>query len=168
MRRIGLTAELSLQCRFELTDTAFLDALEGLDVKLEFGLQTIHDDEARAVGRPNRMDKVADVIAHLNGRRMPYEISLIYGLPLQTLDRFRASVAWCPDRGVPRVRAWPLMLLRGTALFVERDRWGYVESDAGRIPVVVEGHSFSREEHAEMARIAESLESVNGAERNAA
>ena len=168
MRRIGLTAELSLQCRFELTDTAFLDALEGLDVKLEFGLQTIHDDEARAVGRPNRMDKVADVIAHLNGRRMPYEISLIYGLPLQTLDRFRASVAWCLDRGVPRVRAWPLMLLRGTALFAERDRWGYVESDAGRIPVVVESHSFSREEHAEMARIAESLESANGAERSAA
>ena len=124
MRRIGLTAELSLQCRFELTDTAFLDALEGLDVELEFGLQTIHDDEARAVGRPNRMDKVADVIANLNDRGIPYEISLIYGLPLQTLDRFRASVEWCLDRGVPRVRAWPLMLLRGTALYSERDRWG--------------------------------------------
>ncbi|NKC15503.1 MAG: radical SAM protein [Gammaproteobacteria bacterium] len=168
MRCIGLAAELSLQCRFELTDTAFLDALEGLDVKLEFGLQTIHDDEARAVGRPNRMDRVADVIADLNDRRIPYEISLIYGLPLQTLERFRASVGWCLDRGVPRVRAWPLMLLRGTALYTERDRWGYVESDAGRIPIVVESHSFSREEHAEMARIAESLESADGAQRSVA
>ena len=168
MRRVGLTAELSLQCRFELTDTAFLDALEGLDVKLEFGLQTIHDDEARAVGRPNQMDRVADVIVNLNDRRIPYEVSLIYGLPLQTLERFRASAEWCLERGVPRVRAWPLMLLRGTALYYERDRWGYVESDAGRIPVVVESHSFTREDHAEMARIARSLECAGGAARSTA
>ena len=167
MRRIGLTAELSLQCRFELTDNAFLDALEGLDARLEFGLQTIHEDEARAVGRPNRMDVVADVVANLNDRRIPYEISLIYGLPLQTLDRFRASVEWCLDRGVPRVRAWPLMLLRGTGLHDQRSRWGYVESEAERIPIVVESHSFSREDHSEMARIAASLELPDNTEGNA-
>ena len=167
MRRAGLTAELSLQCRFELTDNAFLEALEGLDARLEFGLQTIHDDEARAVGRPNRMDVVEDVIAELNDRRVPYEISLIYGLPLQTLDRFRASVEWCLDRGVPRVRAWPLMLLRGTGLHGQRSRWGYVESEVDRIPIVVEGHSFSREDHSEMARIAASLELPDNTEENA-
>lgn len=158
MRRVGLTAKLSLQCRFELTDNAFLEALEGLDATLEFGLQTVHDDEAQAVGRPNRMDMAEDVIARLNDRRIPYEISLIYGLPLQTLDRFRTSVEWCLDRGVPRVRAWPLMLLRGTALHSQRDRWGYVESETDRIPIVVESHSFSREDHFEMARIAARLE----------
>ena len=158
MRRVGLTAELSLQCRFELTDKAFLEALEGLDARLEFGLQTIHDDEAQAVGRPNNMDVVEDVIAKLNDRRVPYEISLIYGLPQQTLDRFRTSVEWCLDRGVPRVRAWPLMLLRGTGLHGQRARWGYVESEGDRIPIVVESHSFSREDHSEMARIAASLQ----------
>lgn len=167
MRRIGLTAELSLQCRFELTDNAFLEALEGLDARLEFGLQTIHDDEARAVGRPNNMDVVEDVIAKLNDRRVPYEISLIYGLPLQTLDRFRTSVEWCLDRGVPRVRAWPLMLLRGTDLHGKRARWGYLESEADRIPIVVESHSFSREDHSEMTRIAASLELPGTTEGNA-
>ncbi|MDE2716321.1 MAG: B12-binding domain-containing radical SAM protein, partial [Chloroflexota bacterium] len=165
--RIGLTAELSLQCRFELTANAFLEALEGLDARLEFGLQTIHDDEARAVGRPNRMDKVEGVIAKLNNRRVPYEISLIYGLPLQTLDRFRTSVEWCLDHGVPRVRAWPLMLLRGTSLHVQRARWGYVESEVDRIPIVVESHSFSREDHSEMARIAASLERSDNTHGNA-
>ena len=59
------------------------------------------------------------------------------------------------------------MLLRGTGLHVERSRWGYVESEADRIPVVVESHSFSREDHAEMARIAASLELPDNTEGNA-
>lgn len=158
MRRVGLSATLSLQCRFELVDDAFLEALEGLDVQLEFGLQTIHEDEGRAVGRVNHMRKVADVIGHLHSRGIPFDVSLIYGLPMQTLDRFRASVRWCLDHGVPRIRAWPLMLLRGTPLHAERDTWRFVESEGDRIPIVVESASFSRHEHAEMARIAASLE----------
>lgn len=157
MRQVGLTAELSLQCRFELTRAPFLDAIEGLEVRLEFGLQTIHQDEARAVRRPNHMEKVSSVIASLNERGVPYEVSLIYGLPYQTLESFRASVDWCLSRGVPRVRAWPLMLLRGTSLEAERDRWGFVESDKERIPVVVESRWFSRDDHAEMARLAAGL-----------
>ena len=156
-RRVGLAAELSLQCRFELTRAPFLDAIEGLDVRLEFGLQTIHQDEARAIRRPNHMEKVSNVIASLNERGVPYEVSLIYGLPFQTLERFRASVEWCLSRGVPRVRAWPLMLLRGTGLEAERDRWGFVESCESGIPVVVESHWFSRDDHAAMARLAAGL-----------
>ena len=55
------------------------------------------------------MDKVASVIANLNDRRVPYEVSLIYGLPGK--PSIRASEGWCLETGVPRVRAWPLMLL---------------------------------------------------------
>lgn len=51
-KRVGLAATLSLQCRAELLGDAFLDALDGLSVELELGLQTVHPDEARAVGRP--------------------------------------------------------------------------------------------------------------------
>ncbi len=157
MRGVRLAAELSLQCRFELTRVPFLDALQGLDARLEFGLQTIHADEARAVRRPNHMETVANVISTLNERGIPYEVSLIYGLPFQTLERFRASVDWCLSRGVPRVRAWPLMLLRGTSLEAQRRDWGYVESSDSRIPVVVESRWFSREDHAEMGRLAATL-----------
>lgn len=160
MRRANLAAELSLQCRFELIDSSFLDALEGLDARLEFGLQTIHDNESRAVSRKNNLPRVEKAISELNARQIPYEVSLIYGLPLQTLDSFRASVEWCSERGVPRVRAWPLMLLRGTKLHTQRKYWGFVESNDNRIPIVVESETFSREDHTEMTRIAECLETV--------
>ena len=84
-------------------------------------------------------------------------MSLIYGLPFQTVKRFQDSVDWCLERGVPRVRAWPLMLLRGTAIHAEREKWGYVESVGERIPVVVESRWFSRSEHSRMADIASGL-----------
>ena len=157
MRASGIGARLSLQCRFELVTDAFLDAAETLDATLELGLQTVHDDEARAVGRPNRMGSVESVIAKLNGRQMPYEVSLIYGLPFQTVERFQESVDWCLEQGVPRVRAWPLMLLRGTPIHAQREKWGYVESVGERIPIVVESRWFSRSEHSRMEDIASGL-----------
>jgi radical SAM superfamily enzyme YgiQ (UPF0313 family) len=160
--RAGLTAELSLQCRFELVEDAFLDALRGLNVVLEFGLQTTHDDESKAINRPNRMDRVSNVIDQLHALGIPFEVSLIYGLPLQTLERFRASVRWCLEHRVPRVRAWPLMLLRGTPLHADRERWGFAESVGERIPIVVASDMFSRDDHAEMASLATWLDNNPG------
>lgn len=155
-RRTGPDAHLSLQCRFEMVDEAFLDAAGRLNATLEFGLQTVHDDEALEVRRPNCLEKVEKVIADLNGHGIPYEVSLIYGLPRQTLDRFQKSVDWLRERGARTIRAWPLMLLRGTNLYYQRGRWGYAES-GGRIPIAIESDSFSRDDHAEMTRIAEGL-----------
>ncbi len=154
----GLQSELSLQCRFELVNDAFLDALRGLNAVLEFGLQTTNEAESKAIDRPNNMNKVSNVIDQLHARGIPFEVSLIYGLPRQTLATFRESVTWCLEHRVPRVRAWPLMLLRGTPLHAERGRWGFVESVGERIPIVVASGTFSVEDHAEMVVLATSLE----------
>lgn len=164
VREVGLTAQLSLQCRFEMLTPPFLDALAGLDVELEFGLQTAVEQESEVIGRRNRMKRVQARIEELHDRGIPFSVSLIYGLPLQTLESFRSSVQWCVDREVPSLYAWPLMLLRGTPLHTEKDRWGYVESVGERIPIVVASDSFSREDHAEMARIAAELHSDGAGE----
>ena len=154
---MGMMARFSFQCRFELVSESFLDAVESLDATLEFGLQTVHSDEARAVNRPNHMETVERVMTKLNSRGIPYEVSLIYGLPFQTVGSFEESIEWCRERGVPKVRAWPLMLLRGTKIHAERAKWGYVESVGERIPVVVESRWFSRDDHSRMSSIASGL-----------
>lgn len=157
IKKTDLNAHWSLQCRFEFVNDEFLDAVLSLNATLEFGMQTANKAEALAVGRPNNMGKVEAVIDNLNCRRIPYEVSLIYGLPLQTLDSFRRSVDWLLQRGVPCIRAWPLMLLRGTVIYDQKEQWGYVESVGHSIPIVVESSTFSRAEHDEMARIANEL-----------
>lgn len=153
----GFSGRISLQSRFELIDDEFLDACAGLDVRLEFGLQTVQRAEMRAVGRMNDLAKADAVIAALHRRGIAFEVSLIYGLPEQTLASFEASIRWCQERGVAALKAFPLMLLRGTGLDRDRARWGLAESD-DEIPVVNASSSFSNEEWLAMQAVTELLD----------
>lgn len=134
----------------------FLDACQIPDIRLEFGLQFVQRAEMKAVRRMNNLPKVERAIEQLHRRSIHFEVSLTYGLPNQTLASFRDTVRWCHDRGVPVIRAFPLMLLRGTGLDRERAPWSLLES-AGPIPVVVESDSFSRAQWDQIRLLAESL-----------
>lgn len=65
---LGYTGRLSLQARFEMLTDAFLDACQGLNVLLEFGLQTVHHSEMKAVRRMNDMAKVHAAIERQHRR----------------------------------------------------------------------------------------------------
>jgi hypothetical protein len=49
------------------------------------------------------------------------------------------------------------MLLRGTPLYEDRAKLGLTESVGDRIPLVVSSPTFTVEDHARMAQIAEGL-----------
>lgn len=158
LRHHKYTGHLSLQCHSDAMrePERFLRACTGLDVHLEFGLQTIHDAEMRAVGRRQSLDRFAALVDLLHHERRSFEVSLIYGLPEQTLASFRETVRWCLDRRVPVIRAYPLVLLRGTRLAAERDRW-HLREDDSTIPTVVESDTFDYADWQQMAALAEAL-----------
>ena len=154
----------------------FLGAVQRLNsvgarVVLEFGLQTIHGAEQKIIRRPNNLAKVDRVLEACRSAGIEFELSLIYGLPEQTLASFRESLEWCLERA-PRpdaVFAFPLMLLRGTPLYDRREELGLVESDAETpiadrssqrrrilegIPHVVSSPSFSKSDWFAMAKLA--------------
>lgn len=152
---------LSLQCRAEGIDQQFLDTVQQLDACLEFGLQTIHPREGAAVKRRNNLPKVDEALADVRARGIHHEVSLIFGLPDQTLASFVGSVKWCLERRVPVIKAFPLMLLRGTALEQDRAKWGLVE-DGNPMPMVIASHTFSPSASRTMAAIAEALRRTEG------
>nr|WP_246624704.1 B12-binding domain-containing radical SAM protein [Oceanobacter mangrovi] len=158
---IGLTAELALQCRFESVKDEFLDALRGLNVVLEFGLQTAIENEGKLIGRPNDLTKAEAVIQKLKARNIRFEVSLIYGLPGQTLASFKKSLSWCWEQGVENIRAWPLMILRGTELDHQREEYGLIESSDEAIPHVVASNSFSHTEYLQMQALADACNPEN-------
>jgi radical SAM superfamily enzyme YgiQ (UPF0313 family) len=153
----GFQGRLSLQCWAERIDDRFLNAAEKLEATLELGLQTIHRREAEAVRRPVNLNRIAQALARVRRRGINHEVSIIFGLPEQTLDSFIDTVAWCLDMKVPVIKAFPLMLLRGTALDQERHRWDLVESDDS-IPVVVQSNTFNRRQWGLMRRISLALQ----------
>lgn len=157
----GFRGRLSLQCRAEMITPEFLDVAQNLNVLLEFGLQTIHPREGAAIRRHNNVAKVDAVLRDVRRRGLPHEVSLIYGLPEQTMASFAQTVAWCLDRHVPVIKAFPLLLLRGTELDRDRATWGLVE-DGGAMPMVVASHTFGQTDWQAMARIAEALRLTEG------
>lgn len=150
---LGFKGNLSIQCRAELITPEFLNTARKLDVCLEFGLQSIHPRELLAVGRPNNMARAEAALRAVGQLGIRYEVSLIYGLPEQTMDSFASSIRWCESIGVPVIKAYPLLLLRGTALEKNRGTWG-LEVAPGDLPIVIRSNSFDSEHWQAMDRLA--------------
>jgi len=155
------TGKLALQCRAEMCDDEFLSMCSQIDVKLEFGLQTIHKVEYDAINRPNNIRKVNEVFDKLNNMNIQYEVTIIFGLPNQTLTSFQETVDWCLNKQIPVIKAFPLMLLRGTDVEQRKGEWGLLESDDS-MPIVKESDTFSQNEWFEMRKISETLKATEG------
>ena len=175
----GYQGKLALQCRFEMVRDEFLDRVaqlnaQGAQTVLEFGLQTVISREAKAIQRPNRIKKVEEVITRLKELNILFEVSLIFGLPLQTLKSFKQSVNFCLDHEVPVVRAWPLMILRGTPMDTDQVRKVYqlkeksisaseeIDRVQVNIPHVVESSTFTYSDWVQMAEVAKILAQTEG------
>ncbi|MFT5294922.1 MAG: radical SAM superfamily enzyme YgiQ (UPF0313 family) [Colwellia sp.] len=157
--KIGLKAELSLQVRFELINEEFLKLCKELNVHLEFGLQTAIRSESKLIKRANDMRKVEKSITLVQQWEQSFEVSLIYGLPGQTLESFKESIAYLQHRNIDDIKAFPLMILEGTELAENKNEYNIVEDiiDDSRIPHVVECNSFTRGEWEIMRSYANNL-----------
>lgn len=95
----------------------------------------------------------------MKSRNISYEISLIYGLPNQTLDTFKYNIDFLKSRGCENIKAYPLMLLKGTELYEKKNIYNFVEQPFGdfNIPTVVSSHSFTENDWWKMKDIADEL-----------
>ena len=176
------SGKIALQCRMEMVKPEFLDIVQEVNktgrVVLEFGLQTIHRQEQLLIQRLNNMPKVRDVLEETKSRKIETELSLIFGLPGQTVESFKASIDFCKSYEVPTIHAFPLMLLRGTPLHEEKHKHKLVESndtlhllevarntddkppDNDSTPHVVSGESFSYADWLKMSEMADDLQNT--------
>lgn len=161
--KLGLDAELTLQTRFEMikgeAGKQFLNLCEKTNTHLEFGIQTVVPNEYFAINRPNDNNLISELLPELEKRNISYEISLIYGLPFQTLDTFRYSIDFLLSKGCKNLTAYPLMLLKGTELYEHKNRFNFVEKETGdfNIPTVIASNTFSEQDWLKMSEIAKQL-----------
>ena len=93
---------------------------------------------------------------------------------MQTLESFKQSVNFCLDHEVPVVRAWPLMILRGTPMDTDQVRKAYqlkeksisaseeIDRVQVNIPHVVESSTFTYSDWVQMAEVAKILTQTEG------
>jgi len=118
--------QFTFQSKIELLEKKdgpdFLNLVEKNNSQLEFGLQTIIPVEYSVIDRANNIEKIKQQLEILNDTKIFYGVGLIYGLPNQTVDSFKANIEFAENKGCKKITVWPLMLLTGTPLFLEKNK----------------------------------------------
>ena len=119
LRLIGKKApriHFHFEVRHELLDAEQARLFAGLTCSLQLGLQSAHPEVARNVGRTlDRNDFIAKVML-LNEAGIVFGFDLIYGLPGDTLARFRDGLNFALALYPNQLDIFPLLVLPGTAL----------------------------------------------------
>lgn len=179
--KLKYKGKLSLQCRIEMVKPEFLDLVQEINktgrVVLEFGLQTIHKNEEKYIDRPNNIRKVKNVLQDTALKNIETEVSVIFGLPGQTLNSFKETIDVVKSFNVRTIHAFPLMLLRGTPLYYEKESLGLVESTDSihtfdkipriqeNIPHVVSSLTFTYDDWLLMGQLAEDLQTNHNSKK---
>jgi radical SAM superfamily enzyme YgiQ (UPF0313 family) len=148
--------EIVLQAHFELMKNAavknqFFNICKKYRdrISLEFGLQTIIEEEMRILARKNDLDHIKKVMAELNEQEITYEISIIYGIPGQTADTFKKTIRFIVGNGCKKFRAFPLRLPYNSEMRKQAKKSGLSEGcnpDNPLIPVVQKTRKSALEE----------------------
>lgn len=174
--KFNYCGKLALQTRLEMINKTFMEKItllngQGARVVLECGIQTIVGDEMKIIKRSNNLKKIENVVNELKERNIEFEVSVIFGLPKQTLETFKRTVEYCSNVLKPtRIDAFPLMILRGTELEKSRGDYGLVEEMlpsnefdlckeriSEGIPHVTSSSTFSKHDWLKMYEIAKNL-----------
>ncbi len=108
--------EITAECNPATADFAYLSSLRALGVnRLSIGLQSVHENELRALGRAHSFADFKAVFA--DARRAGFDnisVDLMYGIPNQTEESFRASIASLCDLEPEHISSYGLKIEDGT------------------------------------------------------
>ncbi|MSM38451.1 MAG: DUF4080 domain-containing protein [Geobacter sp.] len=104
------------EVRHELLDSEQARLFAGLTCSLQIGLQSADPEVARNVGRAFRRDDFVAKIGMLNETGVIFGFDLIYGLPGDSLARFREGLDFALSLYPNHLDIFPLSVLPGTAL----------------------------------------------------
>jgi len=116
--RVERDAEITLEANPDSLDYKGLTRLRaGGFNRLSVGMQSAHDRELRAVGRPHSAQQTDQAVA--DARRAKWKnlsLDLIYGLPGQTMETWRATVEHAVSLTPQHLSCYGLKVEEGTPL----------------------------------------------------
>ncbi|MCI2055912.1 MAG: radical SAM family heme chaperone HemW [Oscillibacter sp.] len=90
--------------------------------RISLGMQSACDEELKEIGRVHTFDQVrAAVEAARKAKFDNLSLDLIYGLPHQTMDRWKANLQAALDLAPQHLSCYGLTLEEGTPLYLRRD-----------------------------------------------
>lgn len=127
LRLIGKKAphiHFHFEVRSEFLDAELAHLFAGLNCSIQIGLQSADPQVQRGVRRHFDPADFAEKVSLLNGEGAVFGFDLIYGLPGDTLDGFRESLAFALGLYPNHLDIFPLAVLPGTELAERADTLG--------------------------------------------
>ena len=122
IRHPDITA-MSIGTRPDCLDDEVISLLADLNsekpVWIELGLQTIHEQTARAIRRGYPLEVYDDAVGRLRAAGIPVVVHMIIGLPGETPEMIRQTAAYIGRSGVQGIKFQLLHVLEGTKLAEE-------------------------------------------------
>ena len=142
------------EIRSEFIDREMAKLFAAIPCTLQIGLQSSRDQVLRNIGRSLDPEVFEAKVLLLHQAGVPYGFDLIFGLPGDTLEGFRESVDFALSLVPNHLDTFCLSVLPGTRLAETAPVLG-LEYQAGHPYQVIATPTFSREELAQAARIAQ-------------
>jgi len=121
-------------------------------ISLEFGLQTIHEDEMKILNRKNTISHVETVMKQLNDAEINYSISIIFGIPGQTVDSFKQTIEFIERNNCKEFHAYPLQLPKNSKMrsMIDDLRIKEFQGEHFSLSFVSDSYSFNQSEWEKM------------------
>jgi radical SAM superfamily enzyme YgiQ (UPF0313 family) len=147
----------SVQYKLRKNMHHFLNYCSSGKIHLEIGIQSLDRNVLRNIDRDEDPAQTLEQLKEVTDFTT-CEVSIIYGLPGQTLKSFEDTIQMLQGVGGIAIKAFPLMILPGTRLFYQKEYWKISEEmDQLSIPYVIKSSSFTELEWKQMQQIATSL-----------
>ena len=150
IRKVGFEGKITLQIRPELLTESFVnEASQNPNVIFEIGVQSLNPSVLKVIQRGGEKteSQLREKLSRCRELGIATEVTLIYGLPLQTYDSFARDIDMVKSYGVTKVGAFPLQVYPGTKLADDIDKFGLIlRENAFGITEVVETptHDFEK------------------------
>ena len=131
--RVSKDAEITLEANPDSAgDWKALKALRKAGFnRISLGMQSACDEELREIGRVHTMDQVRTAVEAARKAKFDnLSLDLIYGLPHQTMERWRENLAAAANLAPEHLSCYGLKVEEGTPLYTVRDTAGLPDDEA--------------------------------------
>jgi len=153
IKRLAPQVHFHFEVRSEFIDAEMAELFASITCSLQIGLQSADPAVLRAVGRGFDPDDFAFRVSLLNGSGAIFGFDLIYGLPGDTPELFRASLDFALSLYPNHLDIFPLAVLPGTRLYGKAAGLGLRHLDAPPY-TLLSSPGFSPAKLAEAAELA--------------
>ncbi len=124
-------AEITAECNPATASAHYLTELRQIGVnRLSIGLQSIHENELRALGRAHSFEDFLETYGW--ARSAGFEnisADLMYGIPEQTAESFRKSLVALSELGPQHISAYGLKIEKGTPFYKMKNSMSLPDED---------------------------------------